>query len=67
MNHTGTFATEDEIESLKASLSQPYIVIGGIPPRSPAEVAHSFALGHGLPEIQGYYGCDLETGEFLTA
>ncbi|MGA9860065.1 MAG: hypothetical protein WBQ18_19525 [Solirubrobacteraceae bacterium] len=26
---------------------------------------HRYALAHGLPEIPGYYGANLETGEFL--
>lgn len=26
---------------------------------------HEIALSKGLPEIKGFYGCDLENGEFL--
>ncbi len=27
---------------------------------------HEIALAHGLPEQEGFYGLDLETGEFLS-
>lgn len=30
------------------------------------ERCHKIALSHGLPEISGFYGCDLETGEFVS-
>jgi hypothetical protein len=62
---TGVFATETEIKLLKDTCSQPYIMVGGHWPESPQKVAHKLALSHGLPEIQGYYGCDLRTGEFV--
>ena len=29
------------------------------------EACHKYALGAGLPEIEGFYGCDLATGEFV--
>jgi len=67
MKRTGVFATEDEIKSLKTLLGQPLIAPAGIMPRSPAQLAHEFALAHGLPEVRGYYGCDLENGEFVSA
>jgi len=41
--------------------------LGGHWPESPQQVAHKLALSHGLPEIPGYYGCDLQTGEFVKA
>lgn len=65
MTYTGVFATQEEIQTLKNTLNQPYIMVGGHWPKSPQEVAHSLALAHGLPEIPGYYGCDLRTGEFV--
>jgi len=67
MNGTGVFATKDEIESMNVSLNLPRIMICGHWLESPLERAHGFALAHGLPEIAGYYGCDLRTGEFVTA
>lgn len=68
MNRTGVFATPEEIERLRRLLDQPYIVgAGGKTPRSPRVEAHRLALKHGLPETGGYYGCDLETGEFVSA
>ena len=65
MDYTGVFATKEEIQTMKHAVGQPCIMIGGHWPESPQEVAHRLALSHGLPEIQGYYGCDLQTGEFV--
>jgi endonuclease V-like protein UPF0215 family len=67
VKRTGVFATADEIERMKAAARMPYMVVGGVPPESAAQVAHRLALRHGLPEIPGYYGCDLRTGEFVSA
>jgi hypothetical protein len=67
MRQTGVFATEEQVEALKASLKQPYLVVGGVPPESPQRLAHRYALAQGLPEIAGYYGCDLKTGEFVAS
>lgn len=67
MTRTKVFATPDEIESLKTALKTPYIVVGGVAPENPQKIAHRMAIAHGLPEIPGYYGCDLKTGEFVTA
>jgi len=66
MNYTGVFATKEEVEDLKSAASMPCIRVGGHWPESPQKVAHRIALKHGLPEIEGYYGCDLRTGEFVT-
>lgn len=62
---TGVFATDEEVESLKATMKQPYIVVGGVPPEDPRDHAHRVARGHDLPEIPGRYGVDLQTGEFV--
>jgi hypothetical protein len=67
MTYLKVFATPEEIASLKSCLNTPYIVVGGIEPESPQKIAHRMALAHGLPEIPGYYGCDLRTGEFVKA
>lgn len=66
MKRTNVFATEEELKSLKSRVNQPAIVLQAGSPPSAAELAHRLALEHGLPEITGYYGCDLETGEFLS-
>lgn len=66
MKYLGVFATKKEIQQLKDTCNQPYIMLGGHWPKSPQEVAHQIALKHGLPEITGYYGCDLRTGEFVS-
>lgn len=75
MTYTKVFATAEEIAALKAP--HPYMVIGtrvdkeapgGFSPNvteSVLEHCHRLALRHGLPEIDGYYGCDLSTGEFV--
>jgi hypothetical protein len=68
MNRTGVLATPQEVEHLRSMLNQPYILgAGGVPPLNPQVEAHRLALEHGLPEIEGYYGCDLATGEFVSA
>lgn len=66
MNGTGKFATDEQIERMKSAVSAPYIIVGGVGPPDPAKVCHQCALEQGLPEIKGYYGCDLSTGEFVT-
>lgn len=65
MRYLGVFATAEEVDHLKRVLNTPYIVIGGVEPESPLRATHRIALAHGLPEIPGYYGCDLRTGEFV--
>ena len=68
MERLNVFATQEEIEDLKTSLKVSGMCLsGGQPMSNPAEEAHRFALAHGLPEITGYYGCDLRTGEFVKA
>jgi len=66
MKYLGKFATKKEIKRIKDAAEQPYMMIGGRWPKSPQEVCHEIALSHGLPEISGYYGCDLRTGEFVS-
>ena len=64
---TGVFATDAEIELLEGAMNAPLLLVGGTLPESPAMMAHAYALRHGLPEVSGYYGVDLQTGEFLKA
>lgn len=64
MTRTGIFATPEEIEILKRPV--PYMIIGGREPETAQQKAHRFAKAHGLPEITGYYGCDLQNGEFVS-
>ena len=75
LNYTGVFATPDEIVMLKEKLAvvqkMPVIFICGVDASASArdtmlKACHAVALSHDLPEIAGYYGCDLETGEFVT-
>lgn len=65
IKRTGVFADKDTIKSLNDSIKTPYMVFGGLEPISPQQLCHEYALKAGLPEINGYYGIDLNTGEFL--
>jgi hypothetical protein len=65
VTHTGIHATIAQKERMRAAMNMPAILVGGTLPRSPQQVAHACALEQGLPEIEGYYGCDLSTGEFV--
>ena len=82
MRHTGVFATDAEVKDLKvlleAAQTTPVIAMssahalgqGGFSGQAwdlVKKAAHAAALAHGLPEIEGYYGCNLTTGEFVTA
>ena len=82
MTRTGIKATEAEITELKDLLESarrtPVMALSvddGMAGRDFASTArqnmlqrcHALALAHGLPEITGYYGADLETGEFVSA
>jgi hypothetical protein len=66
MKATGVFATPEECKAMLARLSQPRIATNLIY-EDAAQMCHRLALSHGLPETAVRYGCDLETGEFLTA
>ena len=75
MKYTGVKITEEEKRELVRLLieaeSTPVIYFG--PGKSAADYAHErmtrrvheIALAHGLPEIQGYYGCDLKESEIV--
>ncbi len=80
MIFTGVFATEDEknecfAEAKKASetpviafSSQHALKEGGLSGqawKATKELCHKYALAHGLPEIEGYYGMS-GTGEFVS-
>jgi hypothetical protein len=67
VEYLNVFATKSEIQQMKDAASTPYMMVGGHWPESPQEACHRIALSHGLPEITGYYGCDLRSGEFVKA
>jgi hypothetical protein len=67
MKYLNVFATPEEIQEIKEIAKLPCIMIGNVTPESPLHACHRIALSHGLPEITGYYGCDLRTGEFVSA
>lgn len=69
MKRTGVFATREEVERLEEAARRPVMFLsGGMPMGENAqEMAHRLALAHGLPNVPGYYGCDLTTGEFVSA
>lgn len=62
MIDTGKKLTEEQIQSVKATLNTPLIAIHTGMPESPQEQVHRYALAAGLPEISGHYGADLRTG-----
>jgi len=79
---TGVFCTEDEAKRFtqlaEEARKTPVIAFssehalrdGGLSGqawRRVHESIHSSALAHGLPEIHGYYGCDLRNHEFVTS
>lgn len=64
---TNVFLSEDEVEAVKGQMGVPYLVFNGRPPESPRQMIHRFALRHGLPDVPGYYGADLATGEILVS
>ncbi len=80
MHRTAIFATKEEIEKcfkaadhaahtpVIAFSSQHALEEGGLSGqawKSAKELCHGFALSHGLPEIEGYYGMTKD-GEFVT-
>ena len=65
MTKTGKFLTAEQVEELKQPV--PYLVANGVEPESAQQKLHRYALQMGLPEIPGYYGADLKTGEILSA
>lgn len=65
MKTTGQFLTTDEIESIKRTMKTPLIAIHTGMPRSPQQRVHDYALAKGLPEIPGYYGASLKSGEIF--
>lgn len=74
--YTGVKLTILEIENVR-SMAQtaartPVISFDGTSPdlsqvawKMVSKQIHSYALAHGLPEIEGYYGCDLGNGEVV--
>ncbi len=68
MKYTGVFATPEEVEELSNVRNNPVMLVGRVQTGNERqEAAHALALKHGLPEIPGFYGIDLGTGEFVTA
>ena len=82
MKNTGVFATKDELDTLKkaatTAANTPVIALtsadalsgndwASVAHRNVQKACHMLALEHGLPEITGYYGIRLDTGEFVEA
>ena len=76
MVRTNKFATTEQIEELKGLLktanNTPVMRLSSSSPdfatearNRMMETVHKHALQAGLPEIEGFYGCNLETGEFV--
>jgi len=68
---TGVFATTEELNEL-AAMPTTTIWSGLTPfiPKDPQqefyERVYTLALAHGLPSVEGFYGVDKSSGEFLT-
>lgn len=77
---TGVFATEEEAQEISrlavTASNTPVIAFSSAMALSGQDASsmawdlvhkacHRAALAHGLPEIQGYYGIDLEKREFV--
>ncbi len=82
MRRTGVFATEEEVVEMKellgAAQTTPVIAMsvghglhsGGFAGDAWDRLkrrCHELALDHGLPEITGFYGLDLQDGQFVEA
>lgn len=78
MTRTGVMANAEEVAELKqlaTYAAQTPVITPGMGVPDAASLAwercrkrtHEIALSHGLPEIPGYYGIDLENGEFVRA
>ena len=80
MEKTGVFASTEEIEFLtkKATIAQNTPAFGlsseqvlsgrnfaSMAHMDVSQACHKIALSHGLHEVNGWYGIDLKTGEFL--
>jgi len=62
--YTGISATELEEQQMQNPPEFVSIVPAYQPPTQ-AEIMHSAALAHGLPDIHGFYGYDFEEHEFI--
>lgn len=65
MTNTGKKLTADQINSIVAAIKTPMLALQCGPTESAQQMVHRFALSAGLPEIVGYYGADLNTGEIV--
>ncbi len=72
MRRTSVYATKEETEELTklavalasaASMDDRRSI--GLARKRLDETIYKHALSHGLPEIEGYYGCDISKGEFI--
>lgn len=62
---TGVIVTADELERVKAQADAPAIALHCGPAPSALQSVQELARAHGLPNVTGSYGMDLETGELL--
>lgn len=67
MKYTGVKATPEQVKNIRDTAALPVMKIGDYAPPTPQQITHDYALIQGLPEIEGYYGIDLTTGEFVSA
>ena len=67
MTSTGKTLTKAQIDSLKSAMNTPMLALQCGPTPSALELVQDYARLAGLPEIPGYYGADLVTGDIVTA
>lgn len=70
MKDTGVKLTPEQIEEVKANMNRPVMYLSGGQrmggDETPQQMVHRFALANGLPEVSGYYGANLATGQIFT-
>lgn len=64
--YTQVAATADEeMQMRQSAVNVTSSLFGPMSGSNPREKIHAYALGHGLPEIPGWYGYDFERHEFI--
>jgi hypothetical protein len=68
MKRTGVYATREQLDNMKSAERLVTAAPESVRESSGAamsRVVNAYAIEQGLPEYDGHWGCDLETGEFL--
>ena len=65
MKTTGKVLSTEQLSVVTSAANTPLVAIHCGPRKSAQQLVHQFALEAGLPEITGFYGADLDSGEIL--